>query len=278
LRLSANSIASAADKGLADARYSFDGGPLSLTISTNHSVSDEYATREQLSGNGLREALHALWRPVKVLYFKVLSKTFYRRVLLFERRFDDPDLPVRAGITLMFGELGLTDVETYLDSRAGTYPKRTRDLTRKDIIARFRAGDRCFVAWHQRAIVATSWRSFGQGWSDYLDAGIAMPSDVVYACDEYVDQAVRGRNVSPALTNYIRGCLRREEYQRYVFATLPENLPGLRSNSKTGSGPSGYIGWIGFGRWRRGFVRLLSPQASASRGVRLLFTSRMRTR
>lgn len=182
------------------------------------------------------------------LWFKILGETVYRRLLLLERPLQEPIPDVTARVSVVIGLLKKIEIAEYVQFRT--------EADIPGIQSRLDAGQVCFVARHQGALVSTSWAAANRAWIDYLSRELRLAPDEVYAYDSFTEPAFRGRSVDPARTAEKLRYFRAAGYRRMVCAVSPENRASFRSCAKVGYRPYGLIGYVRVGPWKRHFCRV----------------------
>jgi RimJ/RimL family protein N-acetyltransferase len=189
------------------------------------------------SAQGWRRPLTQL----RWLWFALLGKIAYRRLLLLERHLDDPILDAPALVPVEIGLLQPTEIADYARLIPGT--------SVADVRSRLDAGQWCFVARFQWRLICARWAATGRIRVEYLSRDLEMAPDEAYSYGLYTDPAFRGHGVSPAASVAMLRYLRAASFRRVVAAILPENHASLQSVAKTGYRPCGLIGRVRLGPW-----------------------------
>jgi len=189
----------------------------------------------------------------RALVFGALAETVYRRLLVLERRLLAPAPAIDAdGVDVVL----LQDADAYRRLRPDTPPQ--------ELARRWSAGDLCFAALRDDAVIGATWARMGSSRIAYLDLVLSLDDDEVYLSDSYVLPAMRGRRVAPAIAAAQIRHYRERGARRMIATVLPENRASLRARSRTGYEACGVVGWFALAgrRWpfRREFA---SPRSLA---------------
>ena len=161
----------------------------------------------------------------------------YRRLMLLERRLDEPivDIALPPGIAVR--QLDLDDVVTYRAFRPGA----DSDAVRRRLIE----GEWAFAAWRGAAIVAVGWTAPGRAPIEYLDWTMPLASDEGYSYDLYTAPAFRGHGLASAARIPAMRFARAQGCRRLLSALLPENGAGWRTPATIGFRHIGWVGYVG---------------------------------
>jgi SAM-dependent methyltransferase/GNAT superfamily N-acetyltransferase len=194
--------------------------------------------------NVCRRAIEILQRDgVRALWFAVLGRTLYRRLVLLERRLD-ADIPeVGPRVPVVIGLLE--------PAEAAEYARFHWPLDVAEVERRLAAGHWCFVARHAGAIVHAGWAVAERGWIDYLGCPAPLRAREVYQTDSFTAPAYRGLDLAGARVAMMARWLRARGYRRLLAAVLPENRAAFRPLEKVGYRRIGWIGVVRLGRWRK---------------------------
>jgi hypothetical protein len=195
---------------------------------------------------------------LKSLWFKVLSETFYRRVVLIERILDEPIHPITSRIAVTINLLEQSNVDEYCEFHP--------DTTKSDIQNRLDSGHWCFIACYQGCIVHTCWAASRVLWFDYLNREIQLTPDEVFVYNSYTDPSFRGLNISGVRILEMVRYFQKAGYRRMMGAVVPENKLAFRPGQKSGYRPIGTLGFVRIGPIKRDFF-----------WEKPLFTFRLRT-
>lgn len=185
---------------------------------------------------------------IRGLWFKMLGKMVYRRVVLVERALDEPVPEVTARLPLVIDLLKESEVDEYV----GFFPRGNVSETRR----RLEAGQLCFVARHRGRLVCANWATTKAAWIPYLGCTIQLAPGEVYTYELFTSPDFRGQNIAPAVKAHQLRQFRRAGYSRAVAVIVPENTASLRADGKVGYSPYGVMGCVRLGPWRRDFCRL----------------------
>jgi ribosomal protein S18 acetylase RimI-like enzyme len=199
------------------------------------------------SGNAIRRAMRTLRvEGPRSVWFKLLSECGYRRLLLLERPLDEPIADFTPALAVDVAMLGSGEVDEYLAFRSGTL--------RHDIDDRLRNGQMCFVARHQRRIVAAAWLAVQPIWVSFLGCRIDVEAGEAHVYDKFTMPEYRGRGIANAVRTHHLRHLQRRGFRRATGAVLPENVSSLRDDAKGGFRAYGMLVRIKVGRWQRVFL------------------------
>lgn len=200
------------------------------------------------AGSGVRRTIEVLRRQgLKSLWFKILGELGYRRMLLFERPLVQPVAEGTAGLPVSIDVLRESEVDDYFAFRP--------DTPRTSITERLTLGHQCYLARHERRIVAACWTATQPVWSEYLECEISLRAGDAYLFDRFTLPAFRGLRIGNAVRMHQLRNLQQAGYRRTISAIVPENKPALRDIAKGGAKPFAVIGRLKFGRWHRTFRR-----------------------
>jgi hypothetical protein len=185
---------------------------------------------------------------VRALVARAASETVYRRLLLFERDTREP-LDVAVPAELVFG---------YLDERGLNAYDQLRPGRGRDAAQRLAEGHRCFATWLDERLIAVRWLATGAPRVEYLDLALELTEGETYHYDTFTDAAVRRHGISAASQARLFESLSAEGLTRSIRAVLPENRAAVADAARAGYRPSGRIGYVKLGRWRRTFRTDLS--------------------
>jgi RimJ/RimL family protein N-acetyltransferase len=183
---------------------------------------------------------------LKVLWFKVLGETVYRRLTLVELSLASTPPLREPGIALSFD---------FVEAVPDTLTELRDDLTDAEIERRLARGDRCFVAWHEGRIVSARWLAADRAWIEYLGRDLDLLPGETYLYETYTAPEYRGLSISAAAGTRLAHLLAAEGLRRIVGGIVPENGPALRTAAKTGYREAGRTGYVRFGPWRHDFTR-----------------------
>lgn len=186
-----------------------------------------------------------IWREggPRLLLWKVLGETVFRRMRYFERSFREP-IPVATpmpGVT--FEELP---------------PDRWRELQQfgagmslEEIAGRLHRGDRCFTASTQGRIVHLRWVAVERAWCEPLGTEIPLARNAVYLYGSFTIPEMRGRGLAMEVSKFSLRSLRQAGFQSAVAVVDDDNRNGIRSIEKAGYHSAGWLAVLRLGPWRR---------------------------
>jgi len=175
----------------------------------------------------------------------------YRRLMLLERRLDEPivDLPLPVGLAVR--QLDLEDLGAYCAFR----PDQDPGVIRR----RLAAGEWAFTAWESGRIVTAGWTSPRRAAIEYLGWEITLAPDEGYSYDLFTAPGFRGHGLAAAARIPALRHARDHGCRRLFSALLPENLPGWSTPAAIGFRAIGWIGYVGPRPLRYRFCRLDAP-------------------
>src|SRR5262245_32142144 len=100
------------------------------------------------------------------LWFRILAKIGYRRLILVARPLHDTVADVHPRVPVTIGLLQSSEVAEYLELRSDTAASEAQ--------SRLDAGQLCFVARHEGRIVSARWVAAGRTWIDYLSCEMPL--------------------------------------------------------------------------------------------------------
>lgn len=195
---------------------------------------------------------------VRALWFKILGETVYNRLLLTERRLDEPIPEVRSALPITIGFLGPGDIDAYLRFRP--------DAARGEVHRRLDSDHRCVLAWHEGRIVQAGWLMVGGAWIGSVGVEIPLALGDAYTYESYTAPDFRRSDLATVRLAWVMRYLRNAGYSRLLAAVVPENRPGFRTIEKMGYRVVGVAGCVRLGRWRRTFWRFHPARESSVEG------------
>ncbi len=192
------------------------------------------------------EVAHA--EGLRALWFRILAKTCYRRMIVVERLLDGPQEEVTAAMPVTIALLKMDDVDEYLRFRPSA--------NASDVASRLASGDFCFAGWIDGRIANAMWITIGRCRVEYLDADIDVAPGDVYAYASFTAPEFRNRNLAATRGREIIRYLKERGYFRILGVILPENRPAFRPAEKLGYRRIGVIGRIKVGSFRHDFTRI----------------------
>jgi len=182
---------------------------------------------------------------VKSLWFKILGETVYRRVVVLERRLEDPINLVEPRLPVEIGLLRQDEVDAYLTFNPA--------VTLEEIHWRKEHGHQCYVVHDKGQIVHACWLAINKVRIDYLDRDFTLAPDEAYTYESFTVPAYRGQNLAPARLTYVQRLLREAGYRRMLAVVMPENRVAFRPIEKAGYRRVGKVGYLKLGPWRHDF-------------------------
>jgi UDP-N-acetylmuramoyl-tripeptide--D-alanyl-D-alanine ligase len=193
--------------------------------------------------------LARVWRAKGAagVWFGALSRFGYRRLVLLERRLDEPIAPVTPRIETVVRRLGRGDEAAFVglgQEDACTFRERLR------------AGHQCWGAWGSDVLRHTRWYAFREARVEYLGCRVALGDHVTYMYRSFTQAEYRGLGLAPATAVVSLQALCAQGYRLVLAAVLPENPEAFRPTLKVGYRRIGVVRSIGFGETRLVRVRL----------------------
>ena len=199
------------------------------------------------------EGLRGVW-------FKLLARCGYRRLLLLERPLD---LPIPEHTPTL-----AVDIATLAEAEVDEYGAFRPDTPRHEVIERLRSGHICFVARRDGRIVSAVWVAAQPVWSKFLRRWLDVAPGEAHVYDKFTDPACRGRGIANAVRSAHLRHFQRAGFRRETGAVLPENISSLRDDARGGFRCHGVLASVGIGRWRVTFVRQPPRNAMPEAGDR----------
>jgi hypothetical protein len=185
----------------------------------------------------------------RVLWFRILGETVYRRMILFERWLEEPVAPAQCDVPVAISKLQMHEVTEYAALCPGA------DLS--EIRSRLEQGHQCWVARCQGTIVHAIWVATESVWVRYLDCEIRLAPDEAYIYESFTARAFRRLNISAARSDVMMRHLRDRLFVRLLALVMPENPAGLHVTIGAGYRAVGVVGRVKVGAWQRHFSRLV---------------------
>jgi GNAT superfamily N-acetyltransferase len=212
------------------------------------------AANPEDGGRRRRRTLGHIWRRGREivrdegwrrLAFIVLADLGYRRFFLYERRLDEPIVPVAARLPLVFEPFQPAAFEEYLRVHA--------QVARPRLEERLARGDECYLARTDGRIAAVTWISRDAHFFRSIGCRYVLRAGEVYLYDSFTDPHLRGQAIAPGLGVWVLERLRQAGVTRAVLAIAPENAANRRARAKTGFRPFMRIDYVRIGtrRWHR---------------------------
>jgi hypothetical protein len=200
-------------------------------------------------GNAIGRASEILRAEgARVLWFRILGETVYRRMILFERQLEEPSMAdVRCQIPLVISQLGKDEVDEYSAFRTGTDANEVR--------SRLEQGHLCWLARSEGTMVHTIWAAIGSAWIRYLECEIRLAADEAYIYESYTAPPFRRLNINAARAGVMVRYFRDRSFVRLLALVMPENPAGIRATVSAGYRAAGVIRRVNVGSWQRYFSR-----------------------
>jgi SAM-dependent methyltransferase/GNAT superfamily N-acetyltransferase len=197
----------------------------------------------------------------RALCFSILADTVYRRLVLMDRRLDQPIPDVAVSAPIVVELLGPAHVDEYRCLRADIEPAEFR--------RRLALGHWCFAVRHGDRLVHAGWAAAHHARIDFLDTELTLAPGEVYQYDSFTAPDARGRGFAVARLTAMARHLQDAGYRRLIAAVVPENTVAFRPLQKAGYRIFGLMGVVRVGRFRRWFLRRrgqASPDGRAGHG------------
>jgi hypothetical protein len=180
------------------------------------------------------------------LWFRLLAKTAYRRMFLFERTLRETGVELTSPPEVAIDLLKPSEIPEYMRARPGNVA---------EILNRLNHGHMCFLVRYSNSIVHTCWVAVGTARMEYLDCQIEMAPDVAYVYGSFTNHAHRNMNLATLRGAFMELHLFKIGFHRALAVVVPENKAALRRVQKGGYRKFGLIGFMAMGSWRRYFCR-----------------------
>lgn len=177
-----------------------------------------------------------------------LAQSFARHKWLFARDLAEPLPEVDCPLAGRLQRLAESDAAAY----TAFYP-RARTQT---YLERLAAGQRVYAMLCEGRIAATAWVSIASAEFPGIGARWRLGADEVYLWDSFTAPESRGQNLGTLRAVEMLRALRAEGFRRAYCFVLPDNQAGLGPPHKAGYARIGSIGWIGFHRRGRYYLRI----------------------
>jgi hypothetical protein len=172
---------------------------------------------------------------------KAESALGYCWMHVLERPLDEvPTLPPPAGY-----EVGALE-PARMDAYCALRPDADRDAITRGLAA----GNRCFGAWHDGALVAAYWMGTAYWTPDYLGGDPQLAPGEVAFFSALTAPEHRRRSLFAAVTAVMLAASRAQGFKTAVVLVAPWNQAALRAQLKVGFRPRCRYRVIGAGPWR----------------------------
>lgn len=176
-----------------------------------------------------REGLRGLW-------WRTLSATVYRRLVVLAREIGQGPPPSESRLDLEFEYLTVDGLAEYTQLRP--------DANVAEVERRLRAGRRCALARHGGEIASVRWFSAEVAEIDYLGLAFELPPGVLYFYDWYTSPRARRLGVGAARWSVYEEEIRRAGIRRLIGGIMPENTWGLAVASGADYRTVGMVGCV----------------------------------
>lgn len=181
------------------------------------------------------------------VWFGGLSLVGYRRLVLMERRLDEPVLEISPRVDVEIRPLGREDEAAFAalgQGDAGVF---------RDRLAR---GHECWGAWCSGSLRHVSWVAFGEAWVEYLRCRVLLDDGVGYSYRAFTHPEYRQLGLATARGTVFMKALQTKGRTALLAAILPDNPGAFAPWLKMGLRRIGVVRAIGAGPRPRIFVRL----------------------
>ena len=180
-------------------------------------------------------------------WFGLLSKIGYRRLVLLERRLDEPLPEIVPRVEAEIRRLGpddRADFEALGQGDASVFRERLE------------RGHHCWGAWCSGSLRHIAWIAFGETRVEYLNCRLRLNDDVAYIYRAFTHPEYRRLDLGPARQAACLTALRGQGYTAAIAAVLPDNPWASASWHKVGYRRIGVVRALGTGRQPRIYTRL----------------------
>ncbi len=176
------------------------------------------------------EGLRGLW-------WRSLSATAYRRLVVVAREIDEGPPPSESRLALEHEDLTLDGLQEYVALRS--------DTSAAEVERRLSAGQRCALARHAGEIVSVRWFvTAGEAEIAYLGLAFELPPGVGFSYDVYTSPPARRRGISREVRRRYEDELSRAGTRRLLGTFMPENAAGLGLVTAAGYRRVGMVGCV----------------------------------
>jgi GNAT superfamily N-acetyltransferase len=190
------------------------------------------------------------------VWFGVLSRIGYRRLVLLERRLDEPVIPVGARVQAEIRLLGPDDEASFVA------------LGQEDAVVfrkRLEAGHLCWGAWCSGRLRHTRWYAFRGTYVEYLRCRLLLDDQVSYMYRSFTQPEYRGLGLAPATGSVCLPALRELGCRLVLAGVVPDNNAAFPSALRVGYRRIGVVRAVGAGR-RPAIVVSLDRRSSTPAG------------
>ena len=194
------------------------------------------------------------------VWFGVLSKAGYRRLVLLERRLDEPVDVLAPRSDASFRPLESDDEAAFVALGQGDAAAFRQRRER---------GHECWGAWCSGGLRHVAWIGFREVWVEYLSCTLLLEEGVAYVYRSYTEPGYRRLGLGPASHSRCMQALQRQGCRLMLAAVLPDNPWAFPPWLRVGYRRIGVARAIGSGRTR--IVRIdLGGEPATLRGWRLV--------
>ena len=173
------------------------------------------------------------------LWFAALSRTGYRRLIVFERRLDEPIVQVLPRVEAEIRPLRSDDEAAFegLGQEGAALFRR-----------RLEAGHQGWGAWSGGGLRHTRWCALRETHVEYLRCRLVLEDDVAYIYRSFTQPQYRNLGLAPATGAACLQALRERGFRAMLAAVLPENPAAIAPALRLGYRRVGVVRSIGGGR------------------------------
>lgn len=170
------------------------------------------------------------------LWWRSLSATAYRRLVIAARAISDAPPAAEASMELEFEPLLPAGIPGYLRLRS--------DQSAEQIERRLASEQRCVLVRHQGEIVSARWFTIATAELEYLGLRFELPERTAYVYDVFTAPAARKRGISAQTRGGYEQSLRRLGVEQLLGSFMPENTAGLALVEGAGYRAVGSVGCV----------------------------------
>jgi hypothetical protein len=183
----------------------------------------------------------------KIVWYKLLGETFYRRSLLAWMPLENPPVVAPPRVAVRIAMLTPGDLKAYAHLRP--------DVGEQEARRRLDAGHLGWVAWQRDRVVGELWASPGYAWVEYIEYEAPLSPDEVYLYQAFTAADCRHKGILTAMAGQALADLHSRGFRRLVGVVRPEfstlGIPYL----KWGATPFALAGYYQVLWVRKKFVR-----------------------
>jgi len=177
----------------------------------------------------------------KSIFFRLLGKLIYRRVLALECNFERQFTDISPKASVDIRKLGAEDTSAFVDFRSGP--------DRSVFLARLEQGHACYAATYDDRIASVSWIALNSATLWLLNANFRLERDELYVYDSYTHPDFRGQRLQGQIFEFIRREFTAAGIRRAITFVVPENVANLKSRARLGFTEIGMVRRVRLGSW-----------------------------